>query len=139
MNITEKAAFAKGLIEGLDLDVSTPSGKMIQQLTSLISDMADEIAVLKERVNTLSDYVEELDEDLGSVEELLYDDASDDDDDDDDDDTDFYEVECPSCGETVCFDDTIDPSSVTCPACGEKFDCTCTAEDCESCPGCSEE
>ncbi len=160
MNITEKASYLKGLLEGLSIDATKPEGKMIEKLTALVSDLADEVAVLKERMNTLSDYVEELDEDLGEVEELLCD--SDDDCDCDCDDCecdgdcdncdcdgdcddcdcgcdeDFYEVECPSCGETVCFDDSIDPSDVTCPACGEKFDCTCDAEDCECCEGCEE-
>ncbi len=159
MNITEKASFLQGLLEGLSIDETKPEGKMIAKLVTMVSDLSDEVAVLKERMNTLSDYVEELDEDLGEVEELLCDCDDDDDDDDDDEcngdcdncdcegdcdecdcdcEEDFYEVECPGCGETVCFDDSIDPSDVTCPACGEKFDCTCDAEDCESCPGCAE-
>ncbi len=149
MNITEKASFLKGLLEGLSVDATKPEGKMIEKLTALVSDLADEVAVLKERMNTLSDYVEELDEDLGEVEEFLCDADEDDDDCDccdcdedcedcdcDCDCEDFYEVECPGCGETVCFDDSLDPSDLTCPACGEKFDCTCDLEDCESCPGC---
>ena len=53
-----------------------------------------------------------------------------------DDDDDFYEVECPSCGEVVCFDSSVDPDDVTCPACGEKFSCVC---DCENCDACDEE
>ena len=50
----------------------------------------------------------------------------------------FYEVECPSCGETVYFDDTLDTDSLVCPSCGEKvmdFE-TCSEEcdgDCDAC------
>ena len=47
-------------------------------------------------------------------------------------------MECPNCGESVCFDDSIDPENLTCPACGETFDCTCDGE-CECCEGCDEE
>ena len=52
----------------------------------------------------------------------------------------FYEVECPSCGETVYFDDTLDTDSLVCPACGEKVmdfelcDGDCDG-DCASCNG----
>ena len=76
------------------------------------------------------EYVEELDQDLGSVEEDLYftdeDDEDDYDDYDDDedyegDDAEYYEIECPSCGETVCFDSSLEPDDVVCPACGEKI------------------
>ena len=139
MNIYEKASYIKGLADGLDLDKEKPEGKLILKLIDLVDEMAGAIADLADRTDTLDDYADELDSDLGDVEEYLFGDEEDDDAEDDDaedGDEDFYEVECPNCGETVCFDDTIDPSSVTCPACGEKFDCTCTAEDCEHCSGC---
>ena len=71
MNITEKASYLCGLMEGMNLDTTTNEGKMIDKLVDLISDMADEIAELEEKIATLNDYVEELDEDLGDVEELL--------------------------------------------------------------------
>ena len=41
----------------------------------------------------------------------------------------FFEIECPSCGEVVCFDETIDPENLACPACGEKFTCEFVDED----------
>ena len=81
---------------------------------------------------------EEIDEDLGVVEEDVYcDDDGDDCDccdccDCEDDDCDCcdcdcdcdcecFEIECPACGETVCFDSTIDPEDLACPACGAKI------------------
>ena len=81
------------------------------------------------------------------LEELLYDDCDCDccDDDDyecdgnccdcDEDcelaDDDFFEVECPACGEVICFDGSIDPEELACPACGEKFECIIAQEDLE--------
>ena len=44
-------------------------------------------------------------------------------------DEDFFEVECPSCGDTICFDGTIDPEELVCPSCGEKFECLVAEED----------
>ena len=53
----------------------------------------------------------------------------------DDDDSEYYELECPSCGETVCFDDSLDPDELVCPACGEKIGdfeiCDGNCEDCD--------
>lgn len=144
MELNETAAYLKGLAEGLDLDTSKPEGKLIDKLLALVSDMADSIVALESECADLREYVEELDDDLASVEDDVYGDADDedseedeDDEDDEDEDGDFYEVVCPNCGETVCFDDSIDPENIRCPACGEKFDCTCDG-NCDSCDGCDD-
>ena len=157
MNLTEKSAYIKGLADGLELDANTKEGKVIAALLDLVNDMAQEIATLREDVNEmeddvqdLSEYVEELDDDLESVENFLdeecdeYDDEDEDDDFDDDDDDycdgdcegcngcddeEYYEIVCPSCGETVCFDQELDPETLVCPACGEKFGCIVDEDD----------
>lgn len=146
MTLNERAAYIKGLAEGMELDQNSKEGKVIAALIELVSDMADEIAEMDERIDTVHAYCEELDEDLGSVEEILLDDDCDcccDDDDDfecdgncdccDEDceleDEDFFEVECPSCGDVICFDGSIDPEELTCPACGEKFECLISEEE----------
>ena len=51
------------------------------------------------------------------------------------DDEDFFEVECPACGELICFDGSIDPEELACPACGEKFECLVSEEDLEALDG----
>ena len=38
---------------------------------------------------------------------------------------DTFEVECPKCGDTICFDESIDPENLICPACGEKISIKC--------------
>ncbi len=145
MTLGEKAAYIQGLADGVELDETTKEGKLIVALLDLVGDMADAIEQLDEDLDTLNDYVEELDEDLGSVEELLYDDCDCCDDDFECDgnccdcdedcelaDDDFFEVECPACGEVICFDGTIDPEELACPACGEKFECIIAQEDLEA-------
>ena len=131
MNLTERAAYLKGLADGVELDANTKEGKLISALIELVSDMADEIAEMDERIDTAFAYCEELDEDLGDVEEILLDEDCDCDDCDGDcdecdcccEDEDFFEVECPACGEEICFDSTVDPEELRCPACGAKFEC----------------
>ena len=147
MTLSEKAAYIQGLADGLDLDESTKEGKLIAALIDLVGEMSDAIAEIDEDLDTLNEYIEEIDEDLGSVEEYLYDDCDCDCDCDCDDeyecdgnccdcdeecelaDEDFFEVECPACGEVICFDGSIDPEDIACPACGEKFECIISEED----------
>ncbi|MBQ9087136.1 MAG: hypothetical protein IJY47_08140 [Clostridia bacterium] len=145
MTLTEKASYLKGMADGMELDQKSKEGKLIGALIDLVSEMAEEIAEMAEDMETLNDYVEELDEDLGGVEELLYDDECDCCDEDDElecdgncdccdedcelNEEDYFEVECPSCGDTICFDSTIDPEELVCPACGEKFECLVSEED----------
>ena len=135
MTITEKAAYLKGLVEGNALDPEFGEGKLWHVLSELVSDMAAELAQLREDQNNLSDSLEEVEVGLDYVEELLQDgydeyddydgDDSEDDEDDDyypfgngnfrvvdsddeempEDDSVFYEVECPNCGEEISFDD----------------------------------
>ena len=148
MTLTEKAAYIKGLADGLDFDKTTPEGKLISALLDLTGELCDAIDEIDEDLCTLNDYIEEIDEDLGAVEEYLLDEMDEDcdccdcddddcdcydccdcDDDDFDEDEDYYEVVCPGCGETICFDSSIDPENLTCPACNEKFACLCEDDD----------
>lgn len=155
MTLYEKAAYLRGLADGVDLDKNTPEGKILAALLDLVSDIADEVEAINEDIVDLQDYVEEIDEDLADVEDFLdeecdgdcescdcdgdcddcefgdYDCECDCDDDECDCDCEdmFFEVECPSCGEVVCFDETIDPENLACPACGEKFTCEFVDED----------
>ncbi|MBQ5885019.1 MAG: hypothetical protein IIW79_01225, partial [Clostridia bacterium] len=76
-------------------------------------------------------------EDLGAVEEDLYDDEDEDDCDCCCGDEDFYEVECPACHETICLDeDMLCEGEIECPNCGTdlEFDfdeCDCCGDDCD--------
>ncbi len=148
MNLTEKAAYIKGLAEGLDYDKTTKEGKILSSLLDLVGDMTAELASVKEDIaeidedlEYLDEYVEELDDDLQAVEDYLDGECDEDDEDDicDGDcencdgcecgDEDYYEIVCPSCGETVCFDQELDPENLICPACGEKFGCIVGEDD----------
>ena len=120
MTITERAAYIKGLAEGLGIDDSTKEGKIINALIGAIDDMSLTISDLESQIDELSEQVETIDEDLGSLEEDFYD--LDDEcgcgcEDDEDDDylesihnmirTEMVEegqTTCPNCGELLEFD-----------------------------------
>ena len=151
MTILEKTAYIKGLCEGLELDKKdTAEAKVIKALLDLCQDMAEEIDALGSDVEDLIDYCEELDEDLGDVEEVLLDEEEDEEDDEDEwddecdgecddcefcgecelcDDEEYYEIVCPSCGETVCFDDSVNSDELLCPACGNALGCIVEEDD----------
>ena len=131
MNLTEKSAYIKGLADGLDLDKTTKEGKILAALLELVDEMTQKIASVEndieeidEDLDYLNDYVEELDDDLQAVEDFLDEEVE-----LDEDDEDYYEIVCPSCGETVCFDGELDPENLLCPACGEKFGCIVDEDD----------
>lgn len=145
MTLTEKTAYIKGLSEGLSLGENTPEAKLIKALIDLCSDMAEEIEAIGDDVDELSDYVEEIDSDLGDVEEVLLDEDDDEYEDDEEcdgdcencfedceynnNDEDYFEIVCPSCGETVCFDESVNAEELVCPACGSPLGCIVDDDD----------
>lgn len=136
MTVTEKAAYLKGLVEMAHFEKDTDEVKIIKAMVDAIDEMALTIADLEDEVAALTEVVDEIDEDLGDVEECIYDD---DDCCDDDccchEDDGYFEVECPACGETICLDESVlDEESIECPACGEtlEFDFDDEDEDSDS-------
>ncbi|MDE5583543.1 MAG: hypothetical protein K2J08_07550 [Ruminococcus sp.] len=155
MKLTEKMAYLQGLMEGLELDDSTKEGKILKQMSELMSEVVLYIDDLQSQVDELTELCDILDEDLGIVEDEIFDDEEflcnnceecpngeedddelDDDYDFDEDDDELYEITCPTCGDTILIDeDMIDEGSMNCPNCDEllEFDYdNLTIEDFES-------
>lgn len=126
MQLSEKAAYIKGLIDGLELDPSDKQTKIFKLIAELLSEMADEIKELEQCYDDVCDQVDGISEDLSGVEDLL----SDEDDDDliysDSDDEELsYEVVCPNCGSiTYVGEDELNDGVMKCPECHEilEFD-----------------
>ena len=123
MTITEKVAYLKGLMEGLDLDKTTKEGKILDAMADILEDIALTVA-------DNCDQIDAIDEDLESLEEYVYDDLDFDDDDyddifgDDDDEEGEYEFECPNCHEVVFIDESVfdEGKEIECPNCGAKLE-----------------
>ena len=111
MTITEKAAYLKGLLEGMNLDENKPETKVFKALVDCIDDIAITVADLDDSVDTLNAYIEEIDQDLGDVEEYVF---------GDDDECDF---DCDNC-EDPCWDD----DEEYCECCDEDCDCDCCSD-----------
>jgi len=140
MNIAEKVAYIKGLAEGLGLEDATKEGKILAAIIDVLDDIAAEIDDVEDVVADMADQVDAVDEDLASIEELIYDDEDDCDCCDCDcDDDDVYEVECPSCNDVIYLDaDMLAEGGIACPNCGEnlEFDFDCCDDD--FCCGCED-
>lgn len=159
MNLTEKISYIKGLAEGLSLDESKPEVKIINAIIDLLDDMALEVTDMEELYDELSAQVDEIDQDLATLESDVYDDefdcdcddCCDCDDDFADDENPFYEVTCGACNQKInVSEDVLLEGEIECPNCGEllEFDfsglfddsCEDACEDgCCSCDGCDED
>lgn len=124
-NLTDRAAYLRGLADGMNLDASKGENKLMLEMLNLIDEMAQHIAEMDADIDELGEYVEDIDSDLGDVEELLFEDEEENDDDEDDEDDDSEEIvfECPNCGKPVIMmADAIDyEESPVCQYCGEPF------------------
>ena len=139
MTITEKSAYLKGLMDGLNLNTEAAEGKMIAAIVDLLGDVTRTLTDVEETTIAISDELDEIEEDLDAIEDYIMDDDDDDDyfdDDDDDDDDDFddegfdfgdedttvYEVVC-ACGNVIDFDEeTLEKGSIICEQCGETLE-----------------
>ena len=146
MTNSEKVAYIRGLAEGLELDDSKKEVKVLNAIIDLLGDMASSISETEDNLKEVSAQLDEVDADLGALEEDFY--VGDDEDDDDDDcfcdDDCYYEVTCPNCNETICLsEDMICDGQIDCPNCGEllEFDIDdCEDDDCTECGcGCDHE
>ena len=153
MTIVEKAAYLKGLAEGLDVENNSKEGKLWSVVLELLSDMAHEIEDLQESNLDHAGAIDDISEELSYLEEMVCDldmpedfcddcedgdcskcmcccdDDDEDDEDDDDDDDEDDEVEYDG----VIYD-------VTCPVCGVEisFDEETLEEGSIVCPECGE-
>ena len=157
MTIVEKAAYLKGLTEGLGISPDSKEGKLWGALNELLSDMAHEIEDLQASNLDFAEALDDISEDLTYLEELtcdldipedmmdeegcsgdcsscLLDCGAEDEDEEDDEELSYdgvmYEVTCPVCGEEIAFDeDTLAEGSTTCPGCGETLEFDLDGED----------
>ena len=147
MTISEKAAYLKGLMDGLNLDTDKAEGKMIAAMVELLGDMTKRITDIEETTIAISDELDEIEEDLDAIEDFIMDEEDDWDEEDEDDswdgwdeddeegfdfgdeDSTIYEVEC-ACGEIINFDEeTLEEGSIICPNCGETLEFTFEDEE----------
>ena len=151
MTISEKAAYLKGLMDGLELDTEKAEGKMIAAIVELLGDVTKKLTDVEDTTIAISDELDEIEEDLDAIEDYILDDEDEDDWDDEDwddyedcdceecdceegfdfgdEDSIIYEVKCV-CGNVINFDEeTLEAGSIVCDKCGETLEFTFDEED----------
>ena len=120
MGISEKIAYLKGLMEGMNVDTESNEGKLFAAVVDVLDEIALEVEDLTDEVMELGDGLDVISDDLSDVEDIVYDD---DDDDEEDEEEECYATTCPECEEEIFFDDTmLEDGEIICPNCGAKLE-----------------
>ena len=128
MDIHEKVAYLKGLLEGMELDTEKKEGKLLAAIIDVLEDITLDLEDLWDNTMELTEGLDVVSEDLEDVEDIVYDEFEEDYDEDED----CYATTCPTCEEEIFFDESIlEDGEVVCPNCGEKleFDLDSLEED----------
>ena len=143
MKLNERAAYLKGLMEGLEISEETKEGKVLKAMYELLAELCDTVTDLDDDLDQVYDELDAMDEDMDELEEYVYGDDMDDEEEDDEGDGELeaeveYELTCPNCGAvTVVDEDTLFNEKISCPNCGAEFDIEFTECDGE-CDGCTD-
>ena len=126
MEITEKVAYLKGLAEGMELNTEKKEGKLLSAIIDVLEDIALELADVLDAQEELGEGLDAVSDDLEDVEDLLYGEDDEDEEyelDDLGEDEDCYATTCPTCEESIYFDESVlEDGEVICPNCGEKLE-----------------
>ena len=146
MTISEKAAYLKGMMDGMKLDTEANEGKMIAAIVDLLGDLTRKVTDIEDTTIAISDELDEIEEDLDAIEDFImdeddewadeYEDEDEWDDEDyeegfdfGDEDTTIYSVTC-ACGSVIDFDEeTLEAGSIICPDCGETLEFSLEEDD----------
>lgn len=134
MSLTERAAYLRGLYDGLGLDAaSSKEARLMNAIIDVLEDVAGHVTENEESITSLADQVDDIAESVSELEEQLLEDDFDFDEDEDEDDDDFetvFEVECPNCKRMLTIDDAILASGeIECATCGQRFSVDLEFED----------
>ncbi len=133
-DISNRAAYLKGLADGLKLNTESAEGQLIDGILNLLGEMAEELEMLDSEQAFLADKIDEVEEVMDMVADEVY--GCDEDDE-------FYTLVCENCGAEIDVTgddlDDIADGVFNCPECGEIIeldfdgcDCGCDCDcDCE--------
>lgn len=118
---SEKIAYLKGLVNGIDIS-DEQTKKIVFAIVDALSAASEEISDNTDAIDDLFDEVDDLQQCTDDILDVISDDEFLDEEDEEDDG--FYEVVCPSCGETFYFDEEMLDSKdgMICPHCNEQID-----------------
>lgn len=108
-DIRSKVAYLQGLAEGLEIDTASSEGRVLTSVIEVLGDLADQMNEVIEAQNELAEYVEDVDYDLGTLEESVL----------GEEDEETEEVRFIPEGMMTHVEDGV--TLLSCPECGEAF------------------
>ena len=145
MTISEKVAYLKGLAEGLELSKEpSKEGKLLEKIIDILEDVGLAVEDMEDEIEAIGDELDDVAEDVSDLEMIVFEDFDEDEDDEEDGflcsgacpaniedlGDDFFEIECPECGEDIVIDESVlDEGEVSCPNCGSRFSMDLVDED----------
>ena len=72
MKNSERAAYLRGLFEGMELDPEKKETKLFSAVIDLLDDLSASVEELEEGFDDITDSLQEIDEDLGDIESEVY-------------------------------------------------------------------
>lgn len=132
--IAQRAAYLRGLAQGMKLAEGGEQQKLLAQLVDLVGDLCERVDALDGEHQNLEEYVQSIDEDLSALEgdlSLEGEQAAQaavaglqDDEDEVFDEGDFIQAVCPHCHSRVLFDAEVfkGDEELICPQCHQPMD-----------------
>lgn len=123
MTINEKVAYIKGMFDGMALDTeASKEAKLIGSILEVLEEIGLTLDDMDASFDAVDEEINAIYDDLDELEEAIFEDEDDEEDYDDFDDEDFFEVDCPNCGDALCIDeDVLEEGFIQCPNCDQKF------------------
>ncbi|MCD7824306.1 MAG: hypothetical protein LUG86_09900 [Oscillospiraceae bacterium] len=73
MNLSEKVQYLSGLMDGLGIDESTDTGKVLLAMKDILDEVCEAVDGIDSDVDDIVDFCNAMDEDLHHVEEAIFD------------------------------------------------------------------
>lgn len=131
-NISKQISYLRGLMDGLNYDTDTNEGRIFGCILDILDEIDASIDDLYDYQDEVAEQVDIIDEDLAAIESEFAECCDCDCDScggscgdlDDMEDLEYYELDCPACGETICLDEDFfdGDDDIVCPACGEHIE-----------------
>lgn len=129
-NLTDRVAYLKGLADGMKLTEDSNESKLLLKMLDVLEALAEETDNVSRQQEEISDFLENIDDDLSELEDYVYDEEDGcgcghhhgHDEDDDDEDA-LIEYECSHCGFKAQLDmsDFDYDEEFLCPRCNQPF------------------
>lgn len=131
-DLTNRAAYLKGLADGMKLDTESNEVKLLNEIIALLGDVTEELEMIDDEQGFIADKLDDIDDSIDVLCEEVFDEEIYEYDDEDEE----YAIKCENCGKDVFLSyEDFDCDDLACPYCGEpieiEFECDGDCGNCE--------